>query len=243
MYVVQIDQPLVPAVVREGDWAGIDRQRNLDTRSLSSPRWDAELHRGVYLGPDGLPVLAQQADPQTVRLERFLIGDLGHHDQSNGLHCRDSRSDKTVPLPPEDVQLAVGAQSGTIGDHEGRDLHVVQCNTSMSGSYGDAAAWEFIDWNDPFEVDEQNAHLAKHPGLCLDDALDVAANDPLFYEACAGPADWLMVAEVPGGDVLVVPLAPSNYSGYMKMRPIGVYPASGELLDAYLRDREDQSDA
>jgi len=37
------------------------------------------------------------------------------------------------------------------------------------------------DW--PFEVDQQAAHLFKHPKLGLDDVADVWASDPMFYPA------------------------------------------------------------
>lgn len=106
------------------------------------------------------------------------------------------------------------------------------------GESPDIVAIDLVDANDPFEVDHQNAHLFKHPMLGLDDAMDVWSSDPEFYEdESDGPADWLMVAEVPGGRVLVVPLATSNYSGYLKMRPVGVFDAAQHLLDRYRADR------
>ena len=62
------------------------------------------------------------------------------------------------------------------------------------------------DW--PFEIDQQAIPLFKHPRLGVADIGDGWAGDPLFYPA-RPPAHWLMVAEV-AGQVLVVPLAPSN---------------------------------
>lgn len=88
---------------------------------------------------------------------------------------------------------------------------------------------------DPFEIDEQAAHLFKHPRLGLDNIHDVWASAPLFYEA-KPPADWLMVAEV-GGRVLVVPITRPNSGDTTRCRPIGCYQASALLPDQYRRDR------
>lgn len=90
---------------------------------------------------------------------------------------------------------------------------------------------------DPFDVDDQAAHLFKHPHLGLDDVHDVWASDPLFYPA-KPPAHWLMVAEV-GGQVLVVPIAPSRDGDPTRCRPIGCYEASVELAKTYRGDRDD----
>ena len=89
---------------------------------------------------------------------------------------------------------------------------------------------------DPFEIDTQSAHLFKHPNRRIDDIREVWASDPLFYPA-KPPAHWLMVAEVAGGTVLMVPLAPSRDGDPTRCRPIGCYPASEHLADQYRRDR------
>jgi hypothetical protein len=89
------------------------------------------------------------------------------------------------------------------------------------------------DW--PFEVDQQAAHLFKHPELGLDDVADVWASDPIFYPA-KPPAHWLMVAET-GGRVLTVPLAPSRSGDPRRCRPIGCYLASHHLARRYREDR------
>jgi hypothetical protein len=71
---------------------------------------------------------------------------------------------------------------------------------------------EALDPDDPFELDDGNLpHLAKHAPFTAEDALDAwTFGDPLFYAAADdGPADWLMVARVPGAIVLV-PLAPAR---------------------------------
>ena len=97
---------------------------------------------------------------------------------------------------------------------------------------------DLLDGDDPFEVDVQLAHLFKHETFGLDDAYDVFASDPLFFEAADDrAADWLMVAEVPGGDVLVVPLAPPRRGDARKARPIGVYRASEWLKQQYFDER------
>jgi hypothetical protein len=92
-----------------------------------------------------------------------------------------------------------------------------------------------LDEDDPFEIDEQAAHLFKHPGLGIDDIYDVWRSDPLFYPA-KPPAHWLMCAEI-AGRVLVVPLAPSRIGDPARCRPIGCYQAAAALADRYRRDR------
>lgn len=89
------------------------------------------------------------------------------------------------------------------------------------------------DW--PFEVDRQAGHLFKHPYLGLDDISDVWTSDPLFYPA-KPPAHWLMVAEV-SGEILTVPLAPSNTGDPSKCRPIGCYIAADHLARRYREER------
>jgi hypothetical protein len=81
------------------------------------------------------------------------------------------------------------------------------------------------DW--PFEIDHQVSHLFKHPHLGVDDIRDMWANEPLFYPAKA-PAHWLMVAEV-GGQVLIVPLAPSTRGDPSRCRPIDCHLAADHL--------------
>ena len=88
---------------------------------------------------------------------------------------------------------------------------------------------------DVFEIDEQAAHLFKHPHLGIDDVYEVWGSDPLFYPA-KRPAHWLMCAEV-AGRVLVVPLAPARDGDPSRCRPIGCYEASAELATQYRRDR------
>lgn len=89
------------------------------------------------------------------------------------------------------------------------------------------------DW--PFEIDEQIAHLFKHPGLGVEDIGEIWLSDPLFYPA-KPPAHWLMVAEV-SGRVLVVPLAPSAGGDRRRCRPIGCYLAADHLARRYREDR------
>ena len=72
----------------------------------------------------------------------------------------------------------------------------------------DLLDFDLLDEDDPFEIDEQAAHLLKHASLGIDDIYDVWRSDPLFYPA-KPPAHWLMVSEV-AGRVLVVPLAPTG---------------------------------
>lgn len=92
-----------------------------------------------------------------------------------------------------------------------------------------------LDEDRPFEIDQQASHLFKHPRLGVDDIGDIWASDPLFYPA-RPPAHWLMVAEV-AGQVLVVPLAPSNTGDPTICRPIGCYVAADHLARRYRKDR------
>ena len=89
------------------------------------------------------------------------------------------------------------------------------------------------DW--PFEIDHQVSHLFKHPHLGVDDIRDMWAREPLFYPA-KPTAHWLMVAEV-GGQVLMVPLAPSTTGDLSRCRPIGCYLAAGHLASRFRGDR------
>src|SRR5688572_12851098 len=87
-------------------------------------------------------------------------------------------------------------------------LHVIVCITiwRVPDSRLDL---DFLDEEDPFEIDRQTAHLFKHAQLGIDDVRDVWRSGPLFYPA-KPPAHWLMVAEL-SGRVLVVPLAPPDH--------------------------------
>jgi len=100
---------------------------------------------------------------------------------------------------------------------------------------GDRFELEALDDDEPFEIDDQAAHLFKHAPLGVDDVRDVWASDPLFYPATP-PAHWLMVAEV-AGQVLVVPLAPPDSGDLARCRPIGCYVAAKHLADQYREDR------
>jgi hypothetical protein len=92
-----------------------------------------------------------------------------------------------------------------------------------------------LDDEDPFEIDAQAAHLFKHAPLGIADVYDVWRSEPLFYPA-KPPAHWLMVAEV-SGEVLVVPLSPSDSDDPSRCRPIGCYAAAKHLADRYREDR------
>lgn len=94
---------------------------------------------------------------------------------------------------------------------------------------------DVLDDEDPFEIEEQAAHLFKHAPYGIDDIYEVWESEPIFYPA-RPPADWLMVAEVTG-DVLVVPLAKPDSGDPSKCRPIGCYQAAEHLADQYREQR------
>jgi hypothetical protein len=80
-------------------------------------------------------------------------------------------------------------------------------------------------------------HLAKHAPFTADDAVDAwTFGQPLFYPAAEdGPADWLMVARIPGA-IVVVPLAPPRSGDPRQCRPIGIYEPSHALTRRYEED-------
>ncbi len=94
---------------------------------------------------------------------------------------------------------------------------------------------DLLDDEEPFEIDDQTAHLFKHRALGVDDIYDVWRSDPLFYPA-KPPAHWLMVSEI-AGRVLVVPLAPPDSGDPSECRPIGCYDAAVDLVTRYREDR------
>lgn len=93
---------------------------------------------------------------------------------------------------------------------------------------------QLLDDEDPFEIDDQLAHLFKHEALGVADIYEAWEQSPLFYPAVQ-PAHWLLVAEL-GGRVLVVPLAPPRSGDVRKCRPIGCYEVTGQLADQYRED-------
>lgn len=108
---------------------------------------------------------------------------------------------------------------------------------------------DLLDPDDPFEIDEGNRpHLYKHlpneagrhVAVGIEDIYDVYVADlPIYYEADEeGPADWLMVGEVPAL-VLIAPLAPPNGGDEKSCRPIGIYSASGASRAQYRKDLTD----
>lgn len=111
---------------------------------------------------------------------------------------------------------------------------VFVCNT-LGGACGRPVYIDLLDDDDPFEIDDQLAHLFKHARLGIDDIYEAWRADPLFYPA-KRPAHWLMVAEVETR-VLVVPLAPPDSGDPTRCRPIGCYEAAGRLADRYREDR------
>lgn len=84
-----------------------------------------------------------------------------------------------------------------------------------------------IDPDDPFEIDERNVpHLAKHAPFTAEDTLDAWGDNPrLFAPKADGPADWLMLAELAGHGVVIIPLAPARSGDPRRCRPIGIYRA------------------
>jgi hypothetical protein len=93
---------------------------------------------------------------------------------------------------------------------------------------------------DPFEWDDVNLpHLFDGSDYGPDDALDVFHDSPECYEDDSeGAGEWLLVGEVPGGEVLTVPVVRSRYSEFSKVRPITIFSAPSWLRERYYQDRE-----
>ena len=94
-----------------------------------------------------------------------------------------------------------------------------------------------LDALDPFELDEANIPPPHKHGFTTDDLYDIRADPDAIYAPARpdGFADWLLVGEVPGGAVLVAPLAPAVVPG--KARPIGIYPVGLRLQAMYQENR------
>ncbi len=101
---------------------------------------------------------------------------------------------------------------------------------------------DLVDWDDPFEWDDGNAfHLFAHGPYGAGDAYDVLANYAALIPAntARGDADYFLVGQPPGEPPLSVPLAAPDSGDVRKVRPIGIYPASGQVLDQYLAGQEE----
>jgi hypothetical protein len=93
---------------------------------------------------------------------------------------------------------------------------------------------------DPFEWDLDNLpHLLDDPYYGPNDALDVLQDAPECYEDDsdgAGSGCWWGRSQ--GGEILMVPVAQSRYSGLSKVRPITVFVAPANLAERYRQDKE-----
>lgn len=54
---------------------------------------------------------------------------------------------------------------------------------TIGGRVAGPLDFDLLDEDDPFEIDEQAAHLFKHSSLGIDDIYDVWRSNPLFYPA------------------------------------------------------------
>jgi hypothetical protein len=100
---------------------------------------------------------------------------------------------------------------------------------------------ELLNEHAPFEIDDGNRpHLVKHSPYTPEDLTD-AWRDPnrLFFAATAeGPADWLLLARLPGGDLVQIPLAPPHSGDWRTCRPIGIYPANPIQARRYEEEKQ-----
>ena len=102
---------------------------------------------------------------------------------------------------------------------------------------------DLLDEHQPFEIDDDNRpHLAKHFPYTAEDLAD-AWNDPkaLFVPAALdGPADWLLVARLPGGDLIEVPVTTARSGEWSRCRPIGIFQAGTRTTGSYEQQGEDR---
>ena len=100
---------------------------------------------------------------------------------------------------------------------------------------------ELLDEHEPFEIDDANRpHLVKHSPYTPEDLAE-AWRDPdrLFVAATAdGPADWLLLARLPVGDLVQIPLAPPNSGDWRTCRPIGLYRANPTQTRRYEEEKQ-----
>ena len=94
-----------------------------------------------------------------------------------------------------------------------------------------------VNWDDPFEIDQVNRpHLYAHEPYGEEDLYDILVSLPRVIEADTdlGDADWFLVGVPPGCEPLTSPLTPPRSGDVRKVRPIGLYGASGSVLTTYL---------
>lgn len=234
--IINADVPFVAAscledevVKRQGHWHECGRSAALARRV---PRGEVDHCLSVH----------RLAVEPKLNHKAMFVECLAVLDPEHNYHCqrrmlaRQALHHQAVPLTAQDVQLAAG-QMSPIGQHGRREFHVSQRNTCL-GYYERVERSRFdvegLDETDPFEVDSQLIHLYKHQGMDVCDVYEIWTDNPVFYPASeGGPADWLMVGQVPG-DILLVPLAPGESPN--KTRPIGVYRAGRELDKQYRED-------
>lgn len=95
---------------------------------------------------------------------------------------------------------------------------------------------ELLDDAEPFEIDDANRpHLVKHSPYSPDDLFEAWLDPARIFLAAeaAGPADWLLIARLPGGELVQIPLAPARSGAWQACRPIGVYPANRDQIRRY----------
>ena len=161
---------------------------------------------------------------------------MGDGPERTALRCRVARRIETiVPVLRATGRWIERVGSGSGGDRPGVGGWADVCGCNTLARVPEPFDLDLLDDEDPFEIDDQAAHLFKHPRLGVEDIYEVWQSDPLFYPA-KPPAHWLMVAEV-AGDVLVVPLAPPDSDDPTKCRPIGCYVAATHLVTRYREDR------
>lgn len=98
---------------------------------------------------------------------------------------------------------------------------------------------DLLDEDDPFEIDDQLAHLFKHNGVDPADLYELWESAPAFYPA-KPPAHWMMLGIIDGKPVLA-PLAPARDGRTDKCRPIGMYQGTRhdeEFYRAFIRGTE-----
>lgn len=142
-----------------------------------------------------------------------------------------------APHPPHrgEVTWWVWGEAPARDNHHERDGTVLHSYTRMARGRFDI---DLLDLEDPFEIDDGNTpHLAKHAPF-THETLDEAwrFGEPRFFEAASGgAADWLMIAEVTGEGLVIVPLAPGTT--VHQCRPIGIYKPNRQQQVTYWQSR------
>jgi hypothetical protein len=94
---------------------------------------------------------------------------------------------------------------------------------------------DLLDDDAPFEIDDDNGPISPSTPRTPPPTSPPPGPTPGSSSSSPPPtaADWLLVARLPGGVVVQVPLAPPRSGGWRTCRPVGIYQASAAVTRRY----------